>query len=360
MSIKRGGIEIFSFDLLEALNSKGIKADLICFYNYTGESSYNGFKFIPCKTNLILNSAPLSYDYVKKFKQLAKNYDIIHVHAPNPLAEILSLTTDIKTIIHWHSDIVKQKILYQFYRPIQRKVLERATKIIATSSQYLETSKQLKDFKNKTTVIPLGLNFKRLEINPDNTAEFRRLNLEINNKKIVLSIGRLVEYKGFEHLIEASRFLKDDVLVLIVGGGPLFNDLKEKISKLGLNHKVKLLGRVDDVSIFLKNCDLFCLPSISRNEAFGLVLVEALYFGKPLVTTNVFGSGMSYVNRHNETGLVVPPSDPKSLAEAINKILSDKGLYSRFQKNALERLKEFDINAITDRMIEIYKELLKC
>jgi len=204
------------------------------------------------------------------------------------------------------------------------------------------------------------LNTKRLEIEDENIEEFKKIKTKIDNKKIVLAVGRLVEYKGFEYLLEASRFLKDDMIVLIAGGGPLYVHLQNKINNLNLSNKVLLLGRVNNVSVFMKNSDLFCLPSISRNEAFGLVLVEALYFGKPLVTTNVEGSGMNYVNIHNETGLVVPPKDPKALAETMNMILSDKNLYSRFSKNAKERFKEFEINSIADRLINIYQEVLKC
>ena len=113
-----GGIEVFSFDLLEALNKKGIKADLVCFGGATKEDIYNNFKFFACKTNLKLNAAPLSYDYIKTFRKIVWDYDIIHVHSPNPLAEILTLITNKKVIIHWHSDIVKQKISYLFYKPI--------------------------------------------------------------------------------------------------------------------------------------------------------------------------------------------------------------------------------------------------
>jgi len=329
-----GGIEVFSFDLLEALNKKGIKADLLCFDNYTKEDIYNNFKYFACKMNIKLNSAPLSYDFVKTFQKIANDYDIIHIHSPNPLAEVLSLFTDKKTIIQWQSDIVKQKIAYQFYKPIQQKILQKAKKIIVTCPQYLNTSDQLKDYKDKAVNIPLGLNTKRLEIKDENIEEFKKIKNEIDNKKIVLAVGRLVEYKGFEYLVEASRFLKDDIVVLIAGGGPLYDHLQNKINNLNLSNKVLLLGRINNVSVFIKNSDLFCLPSISRNEAFGLVLVEALYFGKPLVTTNVDGSGMNYVNIHNKTGLVVPPKDPKALAEAINIILSDENLYSRFSKNA--------------------------
>jgi len=355
-----GGIEVFSFDLLEALNKKGIKADLLCFGESTKEDIYNNFKYFACKMNIKLNSAPLSYDFVKTFQKIANDYDIIHIHSPNPLAEVLSLFTDKKTIIHWHSDIVKQKVIYQFYKPVQKKVLQKAKKIIVTSPQYLNTSDQLKNYKDKAVIIPLGLNTKRLEIKDKNIEEFEKIKNKINNKKIVLAVGRLVEYKGFEYLVEASRFLKDDIIVLIAGGGPLYDRLQNKINDLSLSNKVLLLGRINDVSIFMKSSDLFCLPSISRNEAFGLVLVEALYFGKPLVTTNVEGSGMNYVNIHNETGLVVSPKDPKALAKTINMILSDKNLYSQFSKNAKERFKEFEINSIADRLINLYQEVLKC
>jgi len=160
-------------------------------------------------------------------------------------------------------------------------------------------------------------------------------------------------------LIEASQFLKDDTVVLIAGGGPLYETLKNKIEKLNLKDKVLLLGRVNNVSVYMKNCDIFCLPSISRNEAFGLVLVEALYFGKPLVTTSVEGSGMNYVNKHNETGLVVPPKNSKALAEAINTILSNEKLYEKFLKNAFERFKEFEIDSVADKIIEVYEMVLK-
>jgi glycosyltransferase involved in cell wall biosynthesis len=354
-----GGIEVFSFDLLEALHKKGIKADLLCFGETTREDNYNGFKCFVCKTNLKFNAAPISYDYIKTFRKIVRHYDIIHVHSPNPLAEILTLITDKKVIINWHSDIVRQKISYFFYKPIQQKVLKKADKIIATSPEYLNTSKQIKNYKHKIIAIPLGLNPKRLNINEEDLRKFDEIKEKINNKKVVLAVGRLVEYKGFEYLVEASQFLKDDIIVLIAGGGPMYGTLKNKIEKLNLKDKILLLGRVDNVSVYMKNCDVLCLPSISRNESFGLVLVEALYFGKPLVTTNVEGSGMNYVNKHNETGLIVPPKNSKALAEAINTILSNEKLYEKFSKNALERFKEFEIDLVADRIIEVYGIVLK-
>lgn len=354
-----GGIELFSYDLLEYLNNNGIKADLLCFGNKNITRKYKNFSYFESKMIVKLNSAPLSYAFYKTFNDIAENYDIIHVHSPNPLAEILAIKTDKKVIIHWHSDIVKQKIMYKFYKPVQQRALKKAKKIIVTSPQYLETSEQLKFVKDKAVIIPSGLNSKRLA-NSDDYTEYEKIENQIKNKKIVLSVGRLVQYKGFEYLIESAKYLNDDTVILIAGGGPLYKELWQKIVKLNLQAKVILPGRVNNVSIFMKMCNLFCLPSITRNEAFGLVLVEALYFGKPVVTTNVEGSGMNYVNQDGKTGLVVEPKNPLALAEAINKILSDKKIYDVFSKNALERFKEFDISSIGQKIIDVYREVIKC
>jgi Glycosyltransferase len=227
---KEGGIEVFSYDLIEALNKKGIKADLLCFDECTEESFYNNFKYFACKTDIVLNSAPLSYDYIKTFLKIHKKYDIIHIHSPNPLAEIASLWIDKKIIVHWHSDIVKQKITYLFYRPFQQMVLQKSKIIIATSPQYLEASTQIKNYKSKAVVVPLGLNPERLKNENNNVLELEKIKDKIEGKKVVLSIGRLVEYKGFAYLIEAARFLKDDIVILIAGSGPLYNTLKTKLN----------------------------------------------------------------------------------------------------------------------------------
>lgn len=354
-----GGIEVFTYDLLEYLNLKGIKADLLCFGEKTSKENYKGFDFYSCKMNIKLNSAPLSWDFIKTFKEIEKNYDLIHVHSPNPLAEILSLFTNKKVIAHWHSDIIRQKLTYFFYKPFQQMYLRKADKIICTSPQYLDTSKQLEGFRDKEVVIPLGLNTRKFEDNQTDknfNQEFKKL--KDKGKKIVLSIGRLVEYKGFEYLVEAGKYINDNTAIVIAGNGPLFRSLKEKVKNFNLGEKVFLIGRVDKVNAYIKNCDVFCLPSVTRNEAFGLVLAEALYFGKPLITTDVYGSGMNYVNQNGITGFVVPPRNPIALAEAINKISSDNDLYIKFIQNAKERFKEFEISNIGDKIISLYKEAL--
>jgi len=353
-----GGIELFSYDLLEYLNKAGINAELLCFGDITKKDFYKGFVYYSCKMNIKISSAPLSYDFVRTFIKIQKDFNIIHVHSPNPLAEMLSLLSNKKTIIHWHSDIVRQKLSYFFYKPIQQKVLKKADKIICTSPQYLNTSKQLENVREKAVVIPSGLNPERL-LNSTEDNKYKEFLEKTKGKKIVLSIGRLVEYKGFKYLVEAGKYLNNDIVIVIIGAGVLYDHLKERIKNLNLKNKVILFGRVNNITNYLKACDIFVLPSISRNEAFGLVLVEALFFGKPIITTNVEGSGMNYVNQHNIAGLVVPPRDPKALADAINKILSDENLYNYFSENAKKRFEKFRIDTIGNKIIKLYKEVLE-
>jgi len=353
-----GGIENFTYDLLECLNKNNVKADLLCFGKISEIKKENNFLCHSCKLDINVNSAPLSLDYIINFSKITKNYDIIHVHSPNPLGEFISLFIDKPIVVHWHSDIVKQKILYTFYRPIQQYFLRKAKRIIVTSVQYLESSKQLENHKNKAVVIPSGLKIDRL-LKARSIEEFERIKEKIKGKKIVLSIGRLVDYKGFSYLIEAAKFLDKDFLTLIIGSGPLYKQLKEKIERENLHEKVMLLGKIENIVPFIKRCDVFCLPSIDRNEAFGLVLVEALAFGKPLITTNVYGSGMNYVNIHNKTGLIVEKKNAKAIANAIKKIVYNKKLYTMFSNNALKRFKEFEIEKIGKKIIKVYKDVLK-
>lgn len=347
-----GGIEVFSFDLLKFLNEQGIKAELLCFGSRKGRFSYENFEYFESKIDLKLSSAPLSYDYVKKFVEISKNYDIVHVHTPNPLAEFISFFTDKPIVIHWHSDIVKQKLLYQFYRPIQRAVLKKAIKIVITSPNYRDSSKQLKDYKHKCIVIPLGLDKNRLK---KDSVDIKRIP---SDKRVILSVGRFVEYKGFKYLIESAKYIDENASLVIVGRGPLFQEMRRIVEREKLGEKVILTGRVENVQAYIQRAHLFCLPSISRNEAFGLVLVEALLFGKPLITTSVEGSGMNYININGNTGFVVPPKDPKAIANAVNRLLRDPELYDQFSKNAKERFKEFEIESIGQKIIKLYEEVL--
>jgi len=351
----KGGIEIFTSDLIEYLNSKGIKTDVLCFSDKKGKYSY----YYNNKILTITNSAPFSIDYIKTFFLIKKDYDILHIHSPNPLAEILSFFFSGKKVLHWHSDIVQQKLSFFVYKAIQKKVLKNVDKIIATSFNYLSTSQQLKNFKKKIEIIPLGVNpqrLKNLEIKKHHY-EFLEF-LKRKNKKIIVAVGRLVEYKGFPYLIEAAKYLPEDFTVLIIGKGPLFSYLKKLIADNKVKNKVYILPDVRNVNPFLKESHLVCLPSVSRNEAFGLVLLEALFWGKPLITTNIEGSGMNFVNLDGITGLVVPPKNSKALSRAIMDILKNSQKYKFFSTNAQKRFWEFTISKVGNEILHLYKNLV--
>src|SRR6185436_5754595 len=157
---------------------------------------------------------------------------------------------------------------------IQRLLLARCTKIIVTSDNYLGGSSQLSRFRNKTTVIPIGIKTKF----SFNGVKYNAIVSQYQSKFIIYSLGRFVYYKGFEFLINSAKFLDDNFVILIGGTGPLFSPLQRMIDKIGVRNKVTLIGKVhsEDLSAYYKACSVFCLPSIQRSEAFGVVLLEAM------------------------------------------------------------------------------------
>jgi len=234
--------------------------------------------------------------------------------------------------------------------------LKKADKIIATSPNYIEGSKYLRKYKEKCVVIPLGLNPEKLKINESMIQEIKKL---YKDKPIIFSLGRLIYYKGFEYLIEAMRNI--NAYLLIGGSGPLKESLQKRIKNLNLSKKVFLLGRIkdEDLGSYYQACDVFCLPSIHRTEAFGLVQVEAMFFGKPVISTNIESSGVSWVNQNNITGLVVSSKDPTALAEAINKIINNPELKEKFGENAKKRFEEeFRIEVVANKIFKLYNKII--
>lgn len=354
-----GGMESFIFDLTEELSRK-VKCDVLCSNSKNKTTLENKKSYCIIRTASFgeIFSTSISPAMIWWLKKIGNKYDIIHLHFPDPMANLAYFLARPKTklILHWHSDIIRPKKLLPFYEPLQNWLLKRAEKIIATSPNYLENSKYLKKYKTKCVPIPLGLNSKKLKINKNLVQKIKNL---YNDKPIIFTLGRLIYYKGFEYLIEA---LKDINGYLLIGGsGPLRKKLEEQIEELNLKKKVILLGKIkkEELGSYYQACDLFCLPSIYKSEAFGLVQLEAMYFGKPIVSTNIPGSGVKWVNQNNITGLVVPPKDNKALAEAINKILKNPELKKKFGENAQRRFeKEFKIEAVANKIFKLYNEII--
>lgn len=354
-----GGIESFVGDLVNNISQK-IVCDVLCFNkkNKTIIEKKRFYKIIRTATLGSFFSVPISFSLIFFLKKIHKKYNILHLHLPNPIATlaVFLVRPKSKIIIHWHSDIVKQRKLFFLYSFLQNWILKKADKIIVTSPQYLNTSPDLKNNIRKCVMIPLGVDPVRLKYDRE---EVEKIKKTYKGKPIIFSLGRFVYYKGFDYLIKAMSVI--DGYLLIGGTGPLEKKIRKLIKDMKLEKKVVLLGHIETTKIanYYKACDIFCLPSVERSEAFGIVQVEAMSFAKPVVSTNIYGSGVSFVNQNNLTGLVVKPKDFDSLAWAINKIIKNEKLKKIFGKRAKERFNEkFHIKKIAKEILNLYKKVL--
>ena len=348
------------FDLMLGLSIEGVECDMLCAaYQEKGFTRVmsNKSKLMVVNTVREVAATMIAPSMVLKLKQIAKNYDIIHVHHPDPMAAFALLCSGYKgkVVLHWHSDILKQKSLLKLYMPIQKWLVNRADVIVGTTPVYVKESPYLQEVQHKVTYLPIGVC--HLESPIKQVMDLRRKYLD---KHIVFSLGRLVPYKGFAYLIEAAKHLDDNYVVLFGGTGPLRDELQAQIDSLGLQERVQLLGYVSDVDLpaYFEACDLFCMSSVMKTEAFGIVQIEAMSCGKPVVATKIPQSGVSWVNQDGVSGLNAEPCDAEDLAKCIRGILADENDYARFSKGALDRYKTwFTQEEMIKKCLEIYKKL---
>jgi len=358
-----GGMETALYNITEELNQRGIQCDVLCANK---EKKYrndllNGYKVIRTSSYGIVASTSISPQMIRELKKVIANYDILHIHHPNPTANLALFMANPKkqkVVIHWHSDIIKQQLELRFYKPLLIWMLKKADVIIGTSQKYIDESLQLKDFKNKCVPIPIGI--KKNDIGVDEN-KFEEIKVRFKNKKIIFSLGRFIYYKGFEYLIESAKYLPDNYVILLGGDGELKEKYEQIIRENGLSEKVFLVGKIDqkDLGSYYEACDLFCLPSIAKSEAYGIVMIEAMSFGKPVVATKIKGSGTDWVNQDGITGLNVNPEDAEQLAKAFQTILENPAMYQKFSENAHHRyLNEFTIETEIEKLIKVYRTIL--
>jgi rhamnosyl/mannosyltransferase len=234
--------------------------------------------------------------------------------------------------------------------------MRQADQVIVTSPNYLDSSDFLQPFREKCEVVPFGISPTKFTRTPEIDASVRKLRRRYGDR-IILFAGILRYYKGLDYLIQAMEHV--DARLLVVGEGPLLPEYIDKCRQLPHCDKILFLGRVESVIPYYYAADVFCLPSIYRSEAFGLVLVEAAACGLPLVSTEL-GTGTSYVNRHGETGLVVPPMDAPALAAALNRLLEDDALRRQYAQAARRRVETlFTQDEMCRRILRIYQEVLR-
>lgn len=364
----RGGVEKVMWDLTAHLPEAGVACDMLCAILPGDKPDPQDASFARMEDGVLVFSLP-SGGRVICVKALAKkaatmlspamvgwlrkhkgDYDIIHIHHPDPMAALALWLCGFKgkVVLHWHSDILSQKGLLILYRPLQKWLIRRADVIVGTTPVYIKSSPWLQDFQKKCTFVPIGID----PLPEGNPARIRR---RYPCEVMILSVGRLVSYKGYSYLVDAAAFLPEGWKVVIGGDGPLRAALQEQIQVKGLVGKVELAGYLpqEDIPSWFAACDVFVLSSVLKTEAFGIVQIEAMSLGKPVVTTLVQGSGMSWVNEHGKSGLNVPPEDPRAMAQALMDVVREK---EKFGEAARKRFQElFTTETMINKVKAIYE-----
>ena len=286
-------------------------------------------------------SCPLSFSFIRKFRKMSKNADVVEIHLPFPLADLALLLSGFKgrVVIAWHSDIVKQKKLMLFYKPLMKTLLKRADCIITATKGHIDGSDYLPEYREKCRVIPYGVT-PREYLSVERKPVLTELSSNKSSVKVFFT-GRLVYYKGVDVLLKAFKYVKNCEL-FIAGTGELEAKLKAFAKANGMDKIVHLLGFLPDKTLrqAYGDCDIFVLPSVVKSEAFGIVQLEAMVYGKPVINTSL-PSGVPHVSIDGETGITVPPSDEKALAKAINTLAENKELREKYGRNAAERVEKY-------------------
>jgi rhamnosyl/mannosyltransferase len=319
---------------------------------HTVRESVGGIPVTRIGVKLSLASASFGPGMAKAIR--AADADVVHFHHPNPPAVLSYLAARPRgaLVVTYHSDIVRQRVLGPLISPLLHHFLGRADAIVASSPQYAATSAMLRRHAERVRVIPFGIDAGELSV--VDPAEVQRVR-ERYGPRIVLAAGRLVYYKGFEYLVRAMTGV--DAHLLIAGEGPLRAALESTAAEAGVADRVTLLGRVPDLRPLYHAASVFAFPSIARSEAFGIVQMEAMACGLPVVNT-ALDSGVPFVSPHGETGLTVPPEDAAALAAALRTLLADDALRARMGAAGRARVAgELSAERMARRTLDLYREV---
>lgn len=350
-----GGIEQVAREIANSLSTDlEIEQKIICFNETASDGEYScqrretvhelvdGVEVIRCGciTKKASQSISLSFPTVLEKTMESFRPDIVIFHYPNPYqAQFLlkHLKKDVKFVLFWHLDITKQKVLGKLFHLQTMYLLKRANRIVAASPLYVEGSPYLSRFKDKCLVISDCINESRLTVTDKILARAAEIRAENEGKILCFGVGRHVPYKGFTYLVQASKLLDDRFKILIGGKGELSAQLKKEA---GDDEKISFLGRVsnEDLIAYYLAMDIFCFPSITKNEAFGIALAEAMYFEKPAVTFHIKGSGVNYVSLADVTGIECDNGNVRDYADALTKLADNPELREKLGKAAKQRV----------------------
>ena len=353
-----GGIEQVIFQLCQSCRAHGIEGEVLTLSaNPLPERVQVGGHWVQrARLDLNLASTGFSRDALAQFRLRARHADLIHYHFPWPFMDLLHFAAGLRkpTLLTYHSDIVRQKMLLRLYRPLMHRFLSSVDAIVTASPNYLETSRVLARYRDKTQVVPYGLDRQSYPAASPDVLEGWRTRFPAG---FFLFVGVMRYYKGLHILLEACQ--NSHYPVLIVGAGPLESALREQAQRLRLSN-VHFLGALPDADkiALLQLSRALVFPSHLRSEAFGISLLEGAMFGKPMISSEI-GTGTSYINNHGETGLVVPPGDAAALRQAMDRLWVDADMAARMGAAAQQRYEQlFTAARMGQRMAEVYQQVM--
>lgn len=306
------------------------------------------------KQHFSLRRAPVCLGLAKAIRE--SHPDVVHLHLPNPAAVIALLWSGYSgpLMVTYHSDVVRQRLLGRLFEPILRLLLMRCDAIIATSAEYAKSSPTLRAFASKCRVVPYGI-----DVTPFSSPSKSEV-ADIHGKygdRIVLAVGRLIYYKGFEFLVKAMKGVEGQLLV--IGDGPLRSQLEDQAAALGISDRVTFLGELqnEETAHYYHASSMFVLPSIARSEAFGIVQIEAMAAGVPVINTSL-DSGVPSVSLHGVTGITVHPKSSDDLAGAINYLFDNPDHAHQLGEAGKKRVAEkFTASRMCDATLHLYSEI---
>ncbi|MES2187000.1 MAG: glycosyltransferase [Pseudomonadota bacterium] len=351
MSLADAGVDVVN--LVASADTQPSDVQVAPRYRLVQTPSYGMFASTALSPALLLRAGQLHRE---------KPFDLVHLHFPDPLSHLAALQfpRTVRRVVTWHSDVVRQQRLLALYRPFMQHFVRNSDAVVAATQAHFDSSTQIPASlpQSKRHVIPYGLDFGTLALDARTTRLSAELRQVAAGRALVFALGRHVYYKGFDVLVEAMRQV--DALLVLGGDGPLRPQLQAQVAAAGLGDRVVFPGRIPepDLPAYFNACDIFCLPSVERSEAFGLVQLEAMACGKPVVNTQLH-NGVNVVNVEGETGWTVPVRDAAALAGALNGLARNPALRQRMGEAGRARaFGEYSLASMAQRHVQLYEGLL--
>ena len=360
-----GGVESHVRSLSRELARRGHEVTVVTSQHdrtLSAEGTVDGFRVIRVRPRFIFMQTPITPRMRGSLRALSA--DVVHAHSPPPLAShyagAVASERGIPYVVTYHCDVELPSAFGSVVESIYRRslgadTLRNANQVIVTTRTYAATSRAI--WRYNPSVIPNAVDHRRFRPDVDGSAVRSKLRIP-PEVPIVLLVGRIVPHKGVEHFVEAARYVPD-ASFLVAGGGSSLDAMKRLALSMGVADRVRFLGRISDNRLpeVYAACDVFVLPSVSRLEAFGIVALEAMSTGKPVIVADI--PGVREIIEDGRDGLLADPVNPRDLAEKIRRLLSDPEVRKTMGARGREKvLESFSIERVTDRIEAVYRAIL--